>query len=138
MQPHLLLNFAPGQVVVSSELLDFTEILLLLRKGLPIMADDKKKGRPKKGSGKSKQGNSSDSMGKQKFSTDNPSTACEPEPACLTTQKLVSRLLPSDPGVDPSEALAGLSTERHSVGPFQGQDDSSESNTQAGDSPIGR
>ena len=64
------------------------------------MEDDKKKGRPKKGSGKSKKGKDPDSAGKQEFSPNNPSTACESGPPSLTPHKSVSRLLPTDPRVD--------------------------------------
>ena len=70
-------------------------------------------------------GKGPDPAGKQVFSTDRPSTACELGPTSLTPQKSVSSLLPTDPRVDssvPSVALAGPSAHSPCVGPFQGQD----------------
>ena len=133
-QPQLPPNFAPGQVEFLANSLNFAEILHFSRRGLPIMADDTKKGQSKKGSAKSQHGKSSDSAGKQKFSSVKPSTAFESEPPCLTPHKLDSQPQSLDPRVDlqtPPETLADPSTDHHSVGPFQGQDDSTESITGA-------
>ena len=67
------------------------------------------------------------------------STSCELGPPSLTPQKSPSDSLQTDPRVEPSisliqsEALTSPSADRPSVGPFQGQDDSPESNTQDSD-----
>ena len=103
------------------------------------MADKPKKEHSKKGSGKSKRGKGPDPVGKQQFSTDSPSTECELGPPSLTPQKSSSDALQTNPRVDPSvslipsEDLAGPSTDCPGMGPFQGQDDSTESIMQAGD-----
>ena len=99
------------------------------------MADKQKEGTSKKRSGKPKKGKGSDAAGKQKFSTDNPSTACESEPPSLSPPKLDFQLRPIDLPVDPpivTTVLSNLPADPRRVGPFQGQDGSPEPITQTG------
>ena len=99
------------------------------------MADRQKEGPSKKRSGKAKRGKSSGAAGKPKFSAGTPPTACEPEPLSLSPPKLDFQLQPIDLPVDPpvvSTVLSDLPADPRRVGPFQGQDGSPESITQAG------